>query len=168
MNLVDYYKFQSMLRLRSWIRVQSIPLIKYRMYEINHNYLQDLIIWPKNEFWKCNQLFDVLLNIDIDVNDMYVWICACTENLHELDHVWYIDHMIGNWKSISMRNRYCMCYLDGWCVCDVLYVYRVYFYACMKEGVVRELVGVKDDGWWVDRIIDGVIGEVIGGVIDGG
>ena len=55
--------------------------------------------------------------IDIDEDDMYVFIRVGTENLHELDCLWYIDDMIGDWKTISVRNRQCVCYLNGWRVC---------------------------------------------------
>ena len=71
-------------------------------------------------------------------------------------------------KSISQCDWPCVYYLDGWCICDIVYTCRLYFYACMEEGAVQEPVGVKDDGRWVDRVISEVIGEVIGGVIDGG
>ena len=105
--------------------------------------------------------------IDIDVYDMYVWICVCARNLHKLylcdiSIIWLVI-----WKSISQCNWHCVCYLDGWYVCDVVYAYLVYFYACMKEKAVREPVGFEDGGRWFDRVIGGVIGRIIDGVIDG-
>ena len=81
----------------------------------------------------------------------------------KIDHVWYIDDMIGDWKSISVRNQYYVCYLDGWCVSSIVYICRVYFYACMEEGVMWKTVGVKDSRWWIDRVIDEIIDRVISG-----
>ena len=61
-----------------------------------------------------------------------------------------------------MTTTYCeFCIIQWmWMYMLKLFIYTgVYLYTCMKQMTMREPVGVKDGGWWIDRVIGGVIGE---------